>query len=963
MGGARWTVLDPSGPLARLTELPEIAPFARHINLMRAAPGVLNPYRVVAEPRLEHFTDTASATAEQQWRDERRAAAATRRQLVVQVLMGLLPHDVARMPETRIRLQRAVKQVGGAPDRHPGQVVDLLRQHAGSTNSGGDEHAGIVADFLDERRELPQAALLFPTGDGAVDPWTADGDIRLTVLTMQGLALPRPGSPRDEWSDTEALGVELLNLASWLTQRTIYDADPNLRKGVALDETHFLSQVPTGKVLIDRLARDSRKFNVRALFASQLAGDLLRVPGFASLVNAVFVGRTDDAEAQADALRLLRVPTGIGYEPLLATLSQQLAGRPSAAVRLRRRARRGRGDPGRSVRAAPRAPPGGAGHQPVRRGGGFGPVPHAHRAAQAADGRAAGRRAGDRPRPADLAGAADPAAELGRAVKRLLVVLALAVGMLLVGTPAFAQPPAGGCAIAPEPDRPASGLVGLLDPTPPGTGDPASVYGEVGYAGTTWRTYDLCNRPDATTASTDTWVGNTLFNVAKVIVGAANGLHYQLGSADQLDGLDDLLHDGVGAMYRSVFTTWVGVALLVLAIGVLWLAARGDLARQAQKMAVAVGALAVAGLVYTAPVSLLKASDAVLFDGISAMQQGFLTELGAGDPDTLPETLTQEIVYANWVRGQFGSTEVPQARDLGRDLLRSQTFTRAEVAAGQDTAETATKKKQQFTELTKKLGDRLPQFQGIAGSRVGTGGTALLQSVTLAAFPAAAKLVVFVAMIILRLLVLFAPLIAVVAIMRSDVVVGLFRVVAGVLVNAVLAAALAAAHAWLVVMMLRPGSGVAPVLTLIVAAVVSALFWMLVRPMRRLFTLGSMVLPRPQPRFRAESVPAPVPVPAIATPTRTSLAGPAPPVRAPLVSAVRTTAQVLPRPAPTRSPLSILEPPDPDRRSTGDHHPPGRFPALTGPVGAAIPAPRGAGRRGGADRAPGRYLGDRDTLS
>jgi hypothetical protein len=78
-------------------------------------------------------------------------------------------------------------------------------------------------------------------------------------------------------------------------------------------------------MLIDRLARDSRKFNVRALFASQLAGDLLRVPGFASLVNAVFVGRTDDAEAQADALRLLRVPIGVGYEPLLATLSQHTA--------------------------------------------------------------------------------------------------------------------------------------------------------------------------------------------------------------------------------------------------------------------------------------------------------------------------------------------------------------------------------------------------------------------------------------------------------------------------------------------------------------------------------------------------------------------------------------------------------------------------------------------------------------
>lgn len=312
--GATWTVLDPSGPLAELTKLPELAPFSRHINLLRADPGILNPYRVVAEPRPDHFADEEDP--ERAWRRERSLAAATRRRLVLDVLTGLLPYDISRMPHTRIVLLRAVREVGGANDRHPGLVIDALRRHA----RDGEEHAGVVADFLDERRELPQAALLFPdtTRD---DPWTADREYRLTVLTMQGMTLPRPGSPREEWTDGESLAVELLNLASWLTQRTIYEADRNLRKGVALDETHFLSQVPTGKVLIDRLARDSRKFNVRALFASQLAGDLLRVSGFASLVNAVFVGRTDDGEAQDEALRLLKVPTGVGYEQMLGTLS------------------------------------------------------------------------------------------------------------------------------------------------------------------------------------------------------------------------------------------------------------------------------------------------------------------------------------------------------------------------------------------------------------------------------------------------------------------------------------------------------------------------------------------------------------------------------------------------------------------------------------------------------------------
>ncbi|HEY2225216.1 ATP-binding protein [Actinomycetospora sp.] len=330
--GARWTVLDPSGPLAALTRLPELAPFSRHIHLLGADPGILNPYRVVAEPRRDHFLDEPDP--EKAWRRERSLAAATRRRLVLDVLTGLLPYDVARMPHTRIVLLRAVREVGGGQHRDPGQVISTLRRHARE----GEEHADVVADFLEERRELPQAALLFPEhtvdpadprgpDEGAGGRATGDPSIldeeeyRLTVLTMQGMSLPRPGSPREEWTDGESLAVELLNLASWLTQRTVYTADRDLRKGVALDETHFLSQIPTGKVLIDRLARDSRKFNVRALFASQLAGDLLRVPGFASLVDAVFVGRTDDSEAQAEALRLLRVPTDVGYEEMLGTLS------------------------------------------------------------------------------------------------------------------------------------------------------------------------------------------------------------------------------------------------------------------------------------------------------------------------------------------------------------------------------------------------------------------------------------------------------------------------------------------------------------------------------------------------------------------------------------------------------------------------------------------------------------------
>ena len=311
--GAHWTVLDPSGPLSRLCDLPEVRPYARPINLLNAEPGILNPYRVVAEPLLEHFLDEDDP--ERSWRRERALAGATRRRLVLDVLTGVLPYEVARMAQTRIVLLRAVRTVGGRFDADPGQVIDVLRRDS----SEHHEHAVVVADFLDEMRE--RMSLLIPEAND--DPYAETRDDRMTVLTMAGLTLPKDGVGREHWTDAEALGVEMLNLAAWLTQRSVYERPKELRKGVWIDEAFFLSEVPTGRVLMNRFARDSRKWNVRVLLSSQIPADFLKIQGFVSLLDSVFIGRLDDEEAQADALRLLKVPVGVGYEQVVAALGRR----------------------------------------------------------------------------------------------------------------------------------------------------------------------------------------------------------------------------------------------------------------------------------------------------------------------------------------------------------------------------------------------------------------------------------------------------------------------------------------------------------------------------------------------------------------------------------------------------------------------------------------------------------------
>jgi hypothetical protein len=426
--------------------------------------------------------------------------------------------------------------------------------------------------------------------------------------------------------------------------------------------------------------------------------------------------------------------------------------------------------------------------------------------------------------------------------KALLVVLSLVGGLVLVGGTASAQ--AFDCKAPPDPDRPATGLVGSLDPAPIGVGAPGSVYDEVGYAGQVWWTYDLGCGPGGArdpAASTDTWLGNQVFDVAKLIVGGVNWAHYLIARGSSLlTPLDSVIQTGTRAMYEAVFTTWVGVALAALAAILLVLAMRGELSQQARRGFVAVLALGLAAAAYAAPIQWSRSLDGVLLDGVTAMQQGFLRQVGVGDQNTLPTVLTDQIVYSNWLRGEFGSADVPQARDLGRPLLEAQTFTKVEVATGQDGQAQADAKKQQFTDVANKVGDRYSYFQGRSGSRVGAGALALIQAACIALFQLMSKVLVLVSMLMIRLLVMVAPALAVVALLKPEVLPAMLRIGGAALVNTLLVGALAGLHSLLVISLFRPGSGVDTWLALLVTGVVTVILWAVSRPFRRLTSMVSL---------------------------------------------------------------------------------------------------------------------------
>lgn len=330
MAGVPTTILDPSERLHALTKLPELAPYSRHVPLMHAEPGTLNPYRVVAEPQRRHYefdednNRRPANDAEALWMRARAEAAQQRSTLCTDALLGLIPANIAKTPAARLALVEAVRRVGGSYTRSPRDVIDELHKD----ESSHDELAGQIGRLLEDDAAMPQGALIFPSGD-SFDQFDYDhrrtAQALLTVFTLKGLTLPPDGSKREDWSLDEMFSYPLMGMAAWLTQRSIYDRDPNERKLIEWDEAHVFTLESSGRMLVTKTFRETRKHNLRAIFASQNIGDAMTAK-VGNFVDNAFVGRTEDVKAQAAAVQALGLPVGVGYEDELGRLSPVAAG-------------------------------------------------------------------------------------------------------------------------------------------------------------------------------------------------------------------------------------------------------------------------------------------------------------------------------------------------------------------------------------------------------------------------------------------------------------------------------------------------------------------------------------------------------------------------------------------------------------------------------------------------------------
>lgn len=425
--------------------------------------------------------------------------------------------------------------------------------------------------------------------------------------------------------------------------------------------------------------------------------------------------------------------------------------------------------------------------------------------------------------------------------RRRYPALLMAIAVVVVHTVVTAPPAVAQNCTAPNPERPGAGMVGALDP-PAGNGEAGSVYEEYSYAGMVWHA-DCDNGPLSMDPETtiDTWIGNQLFNIGKNIIGATNSLHYTVLEGGLLNPIYDAVSAGADKVYNNIYTQLFGLAALLLAIMLFRNIWRGDLSTVSKRALFALGGMWLAA----SSLALLRYYDDIdnaIVQTTTDIQAGFVDEAqDRSIDDILPTELHDQVVYQNWLRGEFGAPDAPQAEEHGQDLLDAQAFTWEELRNEDDADEAVIEaKKQEFERISTELGPATGYFTGEDGSRTGVGFLAMLQSLCYALFQLFAKAAVLLAQILVRLFTLTAPLIGLVALLHHDILRRVGKVVGTVAFNLLVLSVLAGVHALLLRAIFSAGGSLSMLTQMAVAGLVTILLFLVGKPGRRLWQMVEM---------------------------------------------------------------------------------------------------------------------------
>jgi hypothetical protein len=422
----------------------------------------------------------------------------------------------------------------------------------------------------------------------------------------------------------------------------------------------------------------------------------------------------------------------------------------------------------------------------------------------------------------------------------MIITAAILALQIVLGTPQAAAAGAS-CTDAPAIDAFNGGLSGAIDGAT-GQGLAGSAYIDYGYSGEIWHVYE----PDspvtcvADQAGIDTWIGNEFFNGAKTLVAITNSLHYLVYQGGVAANMDDIVTVGADATFRGGAMPFLSLALVILSIALYRGVFAGRLAVVAKGAARTLIAVTFIAMTAFSPLLYSKIFDGVLVDGVHQVDDQMNSVLygpGLVYRDVLPTTLHDQVVYNNWLRGEFGDATSKAAQQNGRKLLDAQAFTWAQVRNGDDGNQTVVDNKHaEFKDVANALQSTgsYGTFTGASGGRVGTGALALTEAALFTPLQITAKGGWLFAQIVARILVLFGGMIGL-AMLISGVARRIMRAVGSIVVLGVVFWGVGNIHAYLLKAILEGGLPLAAKLALM--ALITMLIWAVARPVRRLRTL------------------------------------------------------------------------------------------------------------------------------
>jgi hypothetical protein len=422
------------------------------------------------------------------------------------------------------------------------------------------------------------------------------------------------------------------------------------------------------------------------------------------------------------------------------------------------------------------------------------------------------------------------------------------------------------CLNAPTPQPPDAGLAGwfVSQPSSAQQSGVTGMYSQYGYAGYSFALYDQ-GCATAITQSSDSFqdtVANFEFMVATAIIGASNALREKAWDPHSMWGwADSLVKNATQSIYKNVFTVFGSITLCIVGLYLLWRARQADMSHMLTTAGWAILVMVVITALAAWPVRAAHLADGGLTTGLSAVH-GAVTTDASTPPDQCPlpdpdacidhrtpavaasDTVTENILYNNWLRGELGSATSATALKYGPALYDAKSLSwmqYEEITKNPDTRDALIAQKNgEWMSVAEQIRKDDPQaysyLQGNEGmDRVGAGLIAIISALFFALFDITASVLVLIGFLIFRWAVIAAPMIGTLALLRPASA-GLRRLANSVVAatfNVIIFGGGAAIYLSAVTIILNT-SNLPGWLQVVLILLVGVVGWLLLRPHRRL---------------------------------------------------------------------------------------------------------------------------------